>query len=65
MTFPRLLHFGLTLLASLSPLRDSGNPDVPTAREQGYPVSLSSWRGIAAPKTILDREDAMNGGEME
>lgn len=38
------------LLASLAPLRDSARPDVPTAQELGYPVSLSSWRGIAAPR---------------
>jgi tripartite-type tricarboxylate transporter receptor subunit TctC len=25
-------------------------PDVPTARELGYDVSLEAWRGIAAPK---------------
>lgn len=38
------------LLASLSPLRDPARPHVPTAQELGYQVSLSSWRGIAAPR---------------
>jgi tripartite-type tricarboxylate transporter receptor subunit TctC len=38
------------LLASLSPVRDPARPHVPTAQEQGYAVSLSSWRGIAAPR---------------
>jgi len=38
------------LLASLTSSRDPAFPDVPTAREQGYDVSLEAWRGVAAPK---------------
>ncbi len=38
------------LLATLIPLRDPALPDVPTAREQGFDVSLEAWRGIAGPK---------------
>ncbi len=38
------------LLAVLIPERDAALPDVPTAREQGIPVSLEAWRGIAAPR---------------
>jgi tripartite-type tricarboxylate transporter receptor subunit TctC len=38
------------LLAALVLVRDRALPDVPTAREQGYDVSLEAWRGIAAPK---------------
>src|SRR5215510_15445034 len=38
------------LLAALVPVRDRALPQVPTAREQGYDVSLEAWRGIAAPK---------------
>jgi tripartite-type tricarboxylate transporter receptor subunit TctC len=38
------------LLASLTSERDPAFPDVPTAREQGYDVSLEAWRGVAAPK---------------
>jgi tripartite-type tricarboxylate transporter receptor subunit TctC len=38
------------LLAALVPIRDPALPDVPTAREQGFDVSLAAWRGIAAPK---------------
>jgi tripartite-type tricarboxylate transporter receptor subunit TctC len=30
--------------------RDPVFPDVPTARELGYSISLDMWRGIAAPK---------------
>jgi len=38
------------LLAALTSGRDPALADVPTAREQGYDVSLEAWRGIAAPK---------------
>jgi tripartite-type tricarboxylate transporter receptor subunit TctC len=38
------------LLAALVPVRDRALPDVPTAREQGYDVSLEAWRGVAVPK---------------
>jgi tripartite-type tricarboxylate transporter receptor subunit TctC len=40
------------LLAALIPDRDPALPDVPTAREQGFDVSLEAWRGIAAPRGI-------------
>jgi tripartite-type tricarboxylate transporter receptor subunit TctC len=38
------------LLAVLTANRDPAFPDVPTAREQGFDVSLEAWRGIAVPK---------------
>jgi len=38
------------LLAALASARDPVLPGVPTAREQGFDVSLEAWRGIAAPK---------------
>src|SRR5260221_3892467 len=38
------------LLVSLTSTRDPLLGDVPTAREQGFDVSLEAWRGIAAPK---------------
>jgi tripartite-type tricarboxylate transporter receptor subunit TctC len=38
------------LLAALAPKRDPALPDVPTAQEQGWDVSLEAWRGIAVPK---------------
>jgi tripartite-type tricarboxylate transporter receptor subunit TctC len=38
------------LLAALTLKRDPALPDVPTAREQGFDVSLEAWRGIAVPK---------------
>jgi tripartite-type tricarboxylate transporter receptor subunit TctC len=38
------------LLAALTSGRDPALPDVPTAREQGFDVSLEAWRGIAVPK---------------
>jgi tripartite-type tricarboxylate transporter receptor subunit TctC len=37
-------------LAALIPVRDPALGDVPTAREQGYDVSLEAWRGIAVPR---------------
>lgn len=37
------------LLAALIPQRDPALPEVPTAREQGFDVSLEAWRGIAVP----------------
>ena len=38
------------LLAALIPNRDPALPEVPTAREQGFDVSLEAWRGIAVPR---------------
>jgi tripartite-type tricarboxylate transporter receptor subunit TctC len=37
------------LLATLTSARDPALPGVPTAREQGFDVSLEAWRGIAVP----------------
>ena len=37
-------------LAALIASRDPAFPDVPTAREQGFDVTLEAWRGIAVPK---------------
>jgi tripartite-type tricarboxylate transporter receptor subunit TctC len=42
----------IRLLAALIPARDPALPDVPTAREQGFDVSLEAWRGLAAPKGV-------------
>jgi len=40
----------LRALAALIPARDPSLPDIPTAQEQGFNVSLEAWRGIAVPK---------------
>jgi tripartite-type tricarboxylate transporter receptor subunit TctC len=40
------------LLAALIPRRDPALPEVPTAKEQGFDVSLEAWRGIAVPKGV-------------
>lgn len=40
----------MRLLAALVSERDPAFPQVPTARESGFDVSLEAWRGIAAPK---------------
>ena len=52
------------LLAALIPSRDPALADVPTAREQGFDVSLEAWRGIALPRgtprpVIAQLEDAI------
>jgi putative tricarboxylic transport membrane protein len=51
------------LLAALIPSRDPALPDIPTAREQGFDVSVEAWRGIAVPRgtprsTVLMLESA-------
>jgi tripartite-type tricarboxylate transporter receptor subunit TctC len=38
------------LLAALIPSRDPTLPDAPTAKEQGFDVSVEAWRGIAVPR---------------
>jgi tripartite-type tricarboxylate transporter receptor subunit TctC len=52
----------LRLLAALTAQRDPAFPDVPTAHEQGFDVSLEAWRGIAAPKgtpqAVIERLEA-------
>jgi len=40
----------LRILAQLSAARTTLAPDLPTAKEQGFPLILSSLRGVAAPK---------------
>jgi tripartite-type tricarboxylate transporter receptor subunit TctC len=43
------------LIAALTANRDPASPDVPTAREQGFDVSLEAWRGIAVLKGTPSR----------
>jgi tripartite-type tricarboxylate transporter receptor subunit TctC len=47
---PHVKSGNLRVLAALGSKRDPIFPDVPTAQELGYPVSLDMWRGIAVPK---------------
>jgi tripartite-type tricarboxylate transporter receptor subunit TctC len=42
----------LKVLAVLGSKRDQVFPDVPTANELGYAVTLDMWRGIAVPKGV-------------
>jgi tripartite-type tricarboxylate transporter receptor subunit TctC len=42
----------LRVLAVLGSKRDPVFPDVPTANELGYAVTLDMWRGIAVPKGV-------------
>jgi len=39
-------------LVQMSPARTNLAPDLPTAREQGYDIEMSSLRGLAAPKGV-------------
>lgn len=39
-------------LGTMSPARTDLAPDLPTFKEQGYPIELSSLRGIAAPRGL-------------
>jgi tripartite-type tricarboxylate transporter receptor subunit TctC len=52
------LHGGnkgpLRAIAILSKQRSPALPDVPTAEEQGVPVTMTAERGFAAPKAIPD-----------
>ncbi|MBI4966460.1 MAG: tripartite tricarboxylate transporter substrate binding protein [Desulfomonile tiedjei] len=47
---PHVKSGKMRLLASASPVRWPELPDVPTVKEQGYPVEIDSWLGIAVPK---------------
>ncbi len=40
----------IRILAALTAKRDPGMPEVPTAKELGYNVTLEAWRGIAVPR---------------
>lgn len=46
---PHVKSGDLRVLAVLGEKRDPVFPDVPTAKELGYPVALDMWRGIAVP----------------
>ena len=39
-------------LVQMSPARTNLAPDLPTAREQGYDIEMSSLRGLAAPRGL-------------
>ena len=39
-------------LVQMSPARTNLAPELPTAREQGYDIEMSSLRGLAAPKGL-------------
>jgi tripartite-type tricarboxylate transporter receptor subunit TctC len=44
-------------LAAMVASRDAAFPDVPTAREQGFDVTLEAWRGIAVPQRHAAHHD--------
>src|SRR5205085_1465832 len=39
-------------LVQMSPARTNLAPDLPTAREQGYDIEMSSLRGLVAPRGL-------------
>jgi tripartite-type tricarboxylate transporter receptor subunit TctC len=47
---PHVKNGDLRVLAVLGEARDPVFPDAPTAKEEGYDVTLDLWRGIAVPK---------------
>jgi tripartite-type tricarboxylate transporter receptor subunit TctC len=61
---PHVKNGDLRVLAVLGSARDPVFPNVPTATELGYDVSLDMWRGIAVPKgtptpIIVSLQDAV------
>jgi tripartite-type tricarboxylate transporter receptor subunit TctC len=44
----------MRILAVMDERRDPNFPDVPTLKEQGYPVSIVAWRAIGGPKDLPD-----------
>lgn len=47
---PQIKAGKMRMLASASPIRWPEFPDIPTIKEQGFPVEIDSWLGVAAPK---------------
>jgi tripartite-type tricarboxylate transporter receptor subunit TctC len=47
---PQVKSGDIRVLAALGGKRDPVFPDVPTAKELGFPIALDMWRGIAVPK---------------
>jgi putative tricarboxylic transport membrane protein len=47
---PHLKTGAMRALATFGETRDPLLPDVPTAKEQGFPVVATPWTGIAAPR---------------
>ena len=56
---PMIQSGHVRLVAVLSSKRTGVLPDVPTAKEQGYPIELSAWQGISGPpnlpKEVVDK----------
>ena len=46
---PQAANGRVKLLAVTSDVRDAAAPDVPTAKEQGVPVSINGWHVLAVP----------------
>ena len=48
--YPQVKAGELRVLAALADERMAEAPDIPTAKELGYDVSVAAWRGLAVPK---------------
>lgn len=44
----------IRLIATLTENRLTGQPNLPTAKEQGFPVVIRKFRGLASPKGVSD-----------
>ncbi|HSR71302.1 MAG TPA: tripartite tricarboxylate transporter substrate binding protein, partial [Kiloniellales bacterium] len=55
----------IRVLAVLSPERLPTDPDLPTAKEQGYDVVGANWRGFYVPKGVSDETFQGWGNAME
>ncbi len=49
---PHVRAGAMRVLGTFGPSRDPALPDVPTAAEQGFPVTGGPWTGIAAPPGV-------------
>jgi tripartite-type tricarboxylate transporter receptor subunit TctC len=47
---PQVAAGNLKVLAVLAPERIAATPNIPTAKELGYDVSIGTWRGLGVPK---------------
>lgn len=52
--YPHVKSGEFRVLAALSDERMAEAPDIPTAKELGYDVSIGAWRGLGCPKDTPD-----------
>ena len=52
--YPHVQSGDFRVLAALNDTRMEEAPDIPTAKELGYDVSIGAWRGLGVPKDTPD-----------